>query len=92
MVWKLSTLGELPILNSFSSGQGYILFLFVNVWGKGGERGGTENLLTVSFCLNSYVAGSFLGFVLGEVTWLRWHLSYVEGGSHSPQLSDLGWQ
>lgn len=59
--------------------------------GEGREEA-QKKLLTVIFCLNSYVAGSFLGFVLGKMTWLRWHLSYVEGGSHFPQLSDLGWQ
>lgn len=37
MVWKLSTSAELPILDSFSSGQGYILFLFVSS-GGGEER------------------------------------------------------
>lgn len=75
LVWKLSTLADLPILDSFSSGQGYILFLFVSV--GGGEKGGTEELLTASPCLDSSVAGSFLGFVLGEMTLLHRHLSYL---------------
>lgn len=75
LVWKLSTLADLPILDSFSSGQGYILFLFVSV--GGGEKGGTEELLTASPCLDSSVAGSFLGFVLGEMTLLYRHLSYL---------------
>lgn len=55
-------LSMLPILDSFSSGQGYILFLFVSV--GGGEKGGTEERLTASPCLDPSVAGSFLCFVL----------------------------
>lgn len=57
-------LSMLPILDSFSSGQGYILFLFVSV--GGGEKGGTEERLTASPCLDSSVAGSFLCFVLRD--------------------------
>lgn len=75
LVWKLSTSAELPIPDSFSSGQGYILFLFVSA--GGGEKGGTEELLTVNSCLESSVVGSFLCFVLGEMTWLLRHLSYL---------------
>lgn len=65
LVWKLSTSVALPILDSFSSGQGYILFLFVSV--GGGEKGGTEELLTASPCLDSSALEVSLALF-----WWRW--------------------
>lgn len=82
LIWKLSTLAELPILNSFSSGQGYSLFLFMSVW----WRGGTEWPLTASPYLNSDATGSSLGFVLGEMTGYCGIRVMREGGMLPPAI------
>lgn len=71
-------LAQLPIRNSFSSGQGYILFLNVSVWGRGG---GANTHIWVLVYLD-------ISLALFEERWLDSSGICVmwEGGSHCPHI------